>query len=106
MFIMTFVIFHLFVSFFIKLNIIKIQRGFEDSADPSKNDPHTVPFKVEGKCGGSTITLYPAPRGTGLCVADECKKILRLAGIKDIYSRTNKRTRTTFNLAKACLDDF
>jgi small subunit ribosomal protein S5 len=85
-----------------KLNIIKINMGFEDPADTSKDDPHTIPFKVEGKCGSSIITLMPAPRGTGLAVADECKKILKLAGIKDIYSRTSKRTRTTFNLAKAC----
>lgn len=87
-----------------KLNIIKIQRGFEDPADAAKDDPHTVPFKVEGKCGGSRIRLIPAPRGTGLAIADECKKILKLAGIKDVYSRTNRSTRTTFNLAKACID--
>ena len=87
-----------------KLNVIKINRGFEDPTDAAKNDPHTIPFKVEGKCGSVRITLFPAPRGTGLAVADECKKILRLAGIKDIYSRTKGQTRTTFNLAKACLD--
>lgn len=87
-----------------KLNIIKIRRGFEDPADTSKNDPHTVPFKIEGKCGSVRIMLKPAPRGTGLVVADECKKILLLAGIKDVFSRTMGQTRTTFNLAKACLD--
>jgi small subunit ribosomal protein S5 len=87
-----------------KLNIIKIERGFEDPADTAKDDPHTIPLKVQGKCGSSKITLIPAPRGTGLAVADECKKILKLAGIKDVYSRTSKRTRTTFNLAKACID--
>ena len=86
-----------------KLGLIKIERGFEDPADAAKDDPHTVPFKVKGKCGSVTITLIPAPRGTGLCVADECKKILSLAGIKDVYSKTNGITRTTFNLAKACV---
>lgn len=86
-----------------KLNIIKIQRGFEDTIDTS-SDPYTVPFKVEGKCGSVRINLLPAPRGTGLAVADECKKILRLAGIKDVYSITKGKTRTTFNLAKACVD--
>lgn len=87
-----------------KLNIIRIKRGFENPADTAKDDPHTVPFKVEGKCGSVRITLLPAPRGTGLAVADECKKILGLAGIKDVYSRTKGQTRTTFNLAKACID--
>ncbi len=85
-----------------KLNIIKIARGYEDPND--KSDPHTVPFKVEGKCGSVRITLLPAPRGTGLVIGDEAKKILRLAGIKDVYSRTKGNTRTTFNFARACMD--
>ena len=87
-----------------KLNIRKIERGCEDPADNAKNDPHTVPFKIEGKCGSARITLIPAPRGTGLAVADECKKVLRLAGIKDVYSRAKGQTRTSFNLIKACIN--
>lgn len=87
-----------------KLNIIKIERGFEDPADGSKNDSHTVPFKVEGKAGSVKIILIPAPRGTGLAVADECKKVLKLAGIRDVYSRAIGQTRTSFNLIKACIN--
>ena len=86
-----------------KLNIIKIKRGFEDPYESRSEEPHTVPYKVTGKCASSVITLIPAPRGTGLAVADECKKILRLAGIKDVYGVTKGKTRTTFNLAKACM---
>ena len=86
-----------------KLNLIKIKKGWE-TAEPGSKDPHTVPFRVEGKCGSVKIKLIPAPRGTGLAVADECKKILRLAGIKDVYGVTQGHTRTTFNLAKACVD--
>ena len=85
------------------LNIIKVERGFE-TQEEEKHDPHTVPFIVEGKCGSSRIKLMPAPRGTGLVVSDECKKILKLAGIKDVYSRTSGQTKTTFNLAKACIN--
>jgi ribosomal protein S5 len=29
---------------------------------------------------------------------------LKLAGIKDVYSKTAGKIRTTFNLAKACID--
>ena len=87
-----------------KLNIMKIERGFENPFDSLKSDPHTVPFKIQGKCGSSRITLMPAPRGTGLVVADECKKVLKLAGIRDVYTRTAGDTRTTFNLIKACID--
>ena len=86
-----------------KLNIIKVVSGFETVEDGS-HAPHTVPFKVEGKCGSVRITLLPAPRGTGLVVGDECKTILKLAGIKDVYGITKGHTRTTFNVAKACIE--
>jgi small subunit ribosomal protein S5 len=85
-----------------KLKIIKITRGC-GSFDCSCKEEHTVPFKVEGKCGSSRIILTPAPQGTGLVVGDECKKILRLAGIKDVYGKTFGQTRTTINLATACM---
>ena len=88
-----------------KLNIIRVQRGFElAEGEEDKSDPHTVPFKVKGKCGSVTVELFPAPRGTGLVVGDELKKILKLAGIKDAYSKTGGKTKTTFNLAKACIN--
>lgn len=88
-----------------KLSITKIERGFESpEAEIDKSDPHTVPFKVEGKCGSVRITLYPAPRGTGLVTGDECKKILKLTGIKDAYVKTKGKTKTAFNLAKACIN--
>jgi small subunit ribosomal protein S5 len=86
-----------------KLSLIKIKIGFETPEGPHA-EPHTVPFKVSGKCGSVRVTLIPAPRGTGLVCADEAKKILRLAGIKDVYGVTKGSVRTTFNLAKACID--
>lgn len=86
-----------------KLNIIRITRGYETHESPG-SIPHTVPFAVEGKCGSIRIKLIPAPRGTGLVIGDESKKILRLAGIQDIYAVTKGQTRTTFNVAKACIN--
>ena len=86
-----------------KLNVIKIKRGC-GSFDCICGEPHTVPFIVEGKCGSARVKLMPAPQGTGLVIGDECKKILRLAGIKDVYSVTNGKIRTTINLAKACMN--
>ncbi len=86
-----------------KLNIIKVIRGFETKEEPGAK-PHTVPFVVEGKCGSVRLRLMPAPRGTGLAIGDECKKILKLAGIEDVYSMTKGQTRTVFNFANACID--
>ncbi len=86
-----------------KLNLIKIRRGCA-AFDCACSELHTVPFEVTGKSGSVRIKLMPAPQGTGLVVGDEIKKILKMAGIKDIYSKTFGRTRTTFNTIKAVMD--
>lgn len=86
-----------------KLNIFKVIRGCS-SFDCSCSESHTIPFIVKGKSGGVRITLIPAPQGTGLVVASELKKVLKLAGIKDVYSKTFGNKRTTFNIVKACID--
>jgi len=86
-----------------KLNVIKVTRG-DGSFDSIGGGNASIPFKVEGKAGSVKVVFFPAPPGTGLVVADELKKILKFAGIKDIYSKTFGKKRTTFNLAKACMD--
>ena len=86
-----------------KLNIQKIKRGC-GSFDCVCGESHTVPFIVEGKSGSCRVKLIPAPQGTGLVIGDECKKILKMAGITDVYSVTNGKIRTTINLAKACVE--
>ena len=86
-----------------KLAIVKIKRGC-GSFDCTCGEPHTVPFIVEGKTGSCRVKLMPAPQGTGLVIGDECKKILKMAGIKDVYSVSNGKIRTTINLAKACVN--
>lgn len=85
-----------------KLNLIKIRRGcgaWEGSADVN-----SIPFAVQGKCGSTIVTLFPAPKGTGLCIEKECAKILEAAGIQDIWSKTEGQTKTKVNLVFACID--
>jgi len=86
-----------------KINIIKVKR-ICGAFDCSCSDKHTIPFEVRGKSGSVRVTLIPAPQGTGLVVANELKKILKLAGIQDMYSKTFGKKRTSFNLAQACID--
>lgn len=86
-----------------KLNIIKIIRG-DGSFDSVGGGNSSIPFKVYGKAGSVRVTLLPAPPGTGLVVGDEMKKILKLAGIQDVYSRTEGELSTQFNLAKATIN--
>ena len=86
-----------------KLNVIKIRRGC-GNWKCGCGDAHTVPFKVRGKYGSVEIMLIPAPKGTGLRVEKECQKILKLAGIKDVWSRTEGQTRSKLNLLYACFE--
>ena len=86
-----------------KLNLNKIIRGC-GSYDCSCNEEHSIPLAIEGKCSSVRVKLIPAPQGTGLVIGDEMKKILKLAGIKDIYSKCFGKVRTTFNAGKACIE--
>src|SRR3972149_3327080 len=86
-----------------KLSVFKVERGCA-SFDCSCDELHTVPYIVKGRSGGVRVTLIPAPQGTGLVVANELKKVLKLAGIKDVYSKTFGNRRTSFNMVKACID--
>ena len=86
-----------------RLNLMRIRRG-SGSWESTKRDAHSIPFAVTGKCGSVKITLMPAPRGKGLCVERECAKILSLAGVKDVWSKTEGQTKTKLNLIYALLD--
>ncbi|MEM1895729.1 MAG: 30S ribosomal protein S5, partial [Nanopusillaceae archaeon] len=59
--------------------------------------PHSIPFKVEGKQGSVRVIFLPAPFGTGLVAPDEIKKLLRLAGIRDIWMKSFGQTRKKIN---------
>jgi small subunit ribosomal protein S5 len=83
-----------------KTNIIEIKRGC-GSWECGCGQPHTVPCAVSGKSGSVEITFKPAPRGIGLATGDVAKKILTLAGVKDCWTFTRGKTKTTVNYAKA-----
>lgn len=85
-----------------KLNVIKIKRGCGSWACNCA-EPHTIPFEVIGRCSSVRIKLIPAPKGIGLCVEKECRKMLEFAGIKDVYSKTIGQTKNKLNLTRACL---
>jgi small subunit ribosomal protein S5 len=83
-----------------KLNLIKVKRGC-GSWECSCNEEHSIPFKSEGKSGSVRVILYPAPKGVGLVADDTSKKILRLAGIKDVWVKTFGNTGMRKNLVTA-----
>ena len=84
-----------------KLNLIKIKRGC-GSWECGCGQTHSIPFKVEGKCSSVTFELMPAPKGTRLCMEKECQKLLKMAGVKDVYGKARGQTRTKLNVVYAC----
>jgi len=86
-----------------KLSLIKVPRGC-GSWECGCGGPHSIPFKTEGKSGSVKVTLMPAPRGIGLAVDDETKKILSLAGISDVWGNTLGNTGSRINLISAIFD--
>ncbi len=86
-----------------KLNVMKINRGCA-SYDCSCKENHSIPMSTNGKCSSVKLEFFPAPQGTGLVVGDQVKKILKLAGIKDVYGKSRGKTCTTINVAKATMD--
>lgn len=88
-----------------KLGMVPVTRGC-GSWECRDASPHSIPFVVTGKSGSVRITLMPAPRGLGLAVSDEVKKVLRLAGIEDVWSKSRGQTSSRVNTIHALFDAF
>jgi len=66
------------------------------------NMPHSIPKFTEGKEGSTIVQLKPAPRGLGLASNDTVKKVLSMAGVKDVWSRKLGGSNT-YNMALATI---
>ncbi len=88
-----------------KMNLIRVKRGC-GSWECGCGGNHSIPFKVEGKSGSVRVILIPGPKGLGLVASDEAKKILRLAGIKDVWVKSFGNTSMRMNLIKAIFNAF
>ena len=58
---------------------------------------HSLPFKASGKCGSVEVILRPAPRGLGVVASGPIRKVLELAGVKDVWVFSKGRTRARYN---------
>ncbi|MCQ4152834.1 MAG: 30S ribosomal protein S5 [Archaeoglobales archaeon] len=86
-----------------KINIFGVIRGC-GSWECGCGTAHSVPFKVMGECGSVRVTLIPGPKGLGVVAADVAKRIIELAGVRDVWSITSGETRTTLSFALATFD--
>jgi len=83
-----------------RLNMIPVPRGC-GSWECRCGEPHSIPATTIGKTGSVTIVLYPGPKGLGLVVGDAVKPLFRLAGIRDIWSKTKGSTSTSHSFIGA-----
>lgn len=81
-----------------KLNLIPVRKGYWGN---KIGNIHTVTNKVTGKAGSVKVRLVPAPRGAGLVAPPVTKKLFQFAGIQDVYTKTEGKTRTRGNFIKA-----
>jgi small subunit ribosomal protein S5 len=88
-----------------KMGIIPVKRGC-GSWECGCGESHSIPQVVEGKAGSVVALLRPAPRGLGLCCCFEMKKMMKLAGISDIWSKTYGERRSRSNLVMATFNAF
>ena len=82
------------------LNIIPVKLGC-GSWECRCNQFHSIPFKVSGKGGSVTIELAPGPRGLGLVAGENIRVLLKLAGIRDAWTKSFGSTSTMTSTSMA-----
>jgi small subunit ribosomal protein S5 len=83
-----------------KLNIFPVRRGC-GSWECGCGQPHSVPFKVVGKCGSVSVELKPAPRGVGIVAGEVPRMIIGFTGIRDCWVQSRGSTQTALSFAQA-----
>lgn len=87
------------------LSIIPVQLGC-GSWECRCGQPHSLPYKLEGKTGSVRVIIIPGPRGLGLVAGETVKNLLLLAGVKDAWTRTFGSTSTSTSITMAVYDAF
>jgi small subunit ribosomal protein S5 len=82
------------------LNVIPVKLGC-GSWECRCPQLHSIPFKVRAKGGSVTIEIIPGPRGLGLVAGENIKNLLKLAGLKDAWTKSFGSTNTMSSTTKA-----
>ncbi len=88
-----------------KKNLILVKFGC-GSWECACGGTHSIPREIHGKASSTRITLKPAPKGVGIVAGRTARKVLELAGLKDVWSFTSGRTRNSLNNALAVIAAF
>ena len=82
------------------LDVIPVKLGC-GSWECRCNQLHSIPFKVRGRGGSVAIEILPGPRGLGLVAGENIKSLLKLAGLKDAWTKSFGSTNTMSSTIKA-----
>lgn len=84
-------------------NIIRTDKGC-GSWECRCKEKHSILQATQGKEGSTKVVLYPAPRGVGLAANEVIKKVVRMTGVEDVWSKTLGNTSNVYNTASATID--
>ena len=80
-----------------------VQAATKNVVNVSIVDNRTIPHEAIGVEGASKVMLKPAAKGTGVKAGGPVRKVLELAGVKDILSKS-LGSNTKINMAYATLE--
>ena len=85
---------------------VAVEKGIADakkSMKPIRLKGQSIPHKVVGKHGASSVVLVPASEGTGVIAGKKLRPLLELAGIHNVLTKAYGSTSAK-NLLKAGLN--
>lgn len=86
-----------------KKHLLKVQLGC-GSWECGCGTSHSIPQTVEGKSGTTVIVIKPAPKGVGIVAGENARKVLELAGVRDVWTFARGRTRNILNTVLATIN--
>nr|DAD29173.1 TPA_asm: hypothetical protein HUJ06_030641 [Nelumbo nucifera] len=84
-----------------RLSVIPVRKSYWGN---KIGKPHTMMCKVTGKCSSITMQMVPTPRGVRIIAARVPKKVLRFAGIEDVFASFHESMKTLGNFFKATFE--
>ncbi len=87
-----------------RLNLQRVIMGSGSWEEQPTDDKHSVPMKIVGKSGSVRVLVMPAPKGTGIAVGKNIRKVFELAGVRNVWSKAKGRTSVQLNFVQAAID--